>query len=56
MHRQVKGYQKMIPCWFIVTWCDNHIHSYACVTLLFVQKAHKKDSLLIALYVETSNG
>ena len=31
----------LIACWFIVTWRDNRVHSYACVILLFVEKAHK---------------
>ena len=31
----------MIACWFLVTWHDDHMHSYACVTLLFVRKAYK---------------
>ena len=28
-------------CWFLVTWRDDCVHSYAWVTLLFVQKSHK---------------
>ena len=30
-----------IACSFIVTWRDNCVHSYACMTLSFVEKAHK---------------
>ena len=29
-----------IACSFIVTWRDNRVRSYACMTLLFVEKAH----------------
>ena len=24
-----------------MTWHDDHVHSYTCMTLLFVQKGHK---------------
>ena len=37
----MKEYQKSIACWFLVTWHDDCVYSYACITLLFVQKAHK---------------
>ena len=37
----MKEYRKTITCWFLVTWRDSCVHSYACVESLFVQNAHK---------------
>ena len=46
----MKEYRKMIACWFLVTWCDNCMHSYTCVAFCLF-KMHIKRLLLIALYV-----
>ena len=37
----MKEYRKTVACWFLVTWRDDQVHSYTCVTLLFVPKTHK---------------
>ena len=37
----MKEYRKAIACWFLVTWRDDCVHSYASVDSLIVQNVHK---------------